>query len=337
MSEVKIAGTPLPAWLTQHAGEARPAAAVLVIILNFNGLADTLVCLESLRGQTSRPHVLVIDNGSRDDELCDIVARYPEIETMALPENLGWAGGNNVGLQLALERGFEHACLLNNDTVLDPTAIAEMLAAATRFPEPCLLHPTIAYFDDPTQWQLNPQPLSTSDLGPDMVEMDLAYGACLMLPASIVRRVGLLDERFFLQLEETDYFRRAQALGIHSFCARRARILHKESASFGGRITDTKTYYQVRNTLLLTEKHTPTLRGFLGAARGLAWTLHRQAQADEGSNEGGGEADGERKGGWLRFLGWLLSAHPLARAARQGVRDYIRRRFGRRPAIHVAA
>ena len=322
---------------TDTAGEARPTAAVLVIILNFNGLADTLVCLESLRNQTSRPHVLVIDNGSRDDELGGIATRYPEIETMALPENLGWAGGNNVGLQLALERGFEQACLLNNDTVLDPTAIAEMLAAATQFAEPCLLHPTIAYFDGPTQWQLNPQPVSTSDLGPDLVEMDFAYGACLMLPASVVRCVGLLDERFFLQLEEADYFRRARALGIRSLCTRRARILHKESVSFGGRITDTKTYYQVRNTLLLTEKHSPTLRGFLGAARGLAWALRRQAQADKGSDGRGGEAGGERKGGWLRFLGWLLSAHPLARAARQGVRDYLRRRFGRRPAIHVVS
>lgn len=319
------------------AGEARPAAAVLVIILNFNGLADTLACLESLRDQTSRPHVLVIDNASREAELGGIAARYPEIETVALPENLGWAGGNNVGLRLALERGFEQACLLNNDTVLDPTAIAEMLAAATRFTEPCLLHPTIAYLDDPTQWQLNPQPLPAADLDPDLVEMDFAYGACLMLPASVVRRVGLLDERFFLQLEETDYFLRVRALGIRSLCARRARILHKESASFGGRVTDTKTYYQVRNTLLLTEKHTPTLRGFLGAVRGLAWSLRRQAQAGEGCDRKGREVGVERMNGWLRFLGWLLSTHPLARAARQGVRDYVRRRFGRRPANHVAS
>jgi hypothetical protein len=157
-----------------------------------------------------------------------------------------------------------------------------------------------------------------------------------MLPTDLLRRVGLLDERFFLQLEETDFFYRARALGIRSLCARKARILHKESVSFGGRITDTKAYYQVRNTLLLTEKHSPTLRGFLLAARGLAWSLRRQAASGHaGEQDDREDGRGQRIRGWLRFLGWLLSANPLARAARQGVRDYLRRRFGRRPAIRA--
>ena len=303
---------------------------LLVVILNFNGIEDTIACLASLNAQTCQDFaVQVIDNGSRADDLSRIGARFPKTEIIALPENLGWAGGNNVGLRLACGRGFAYVCLLNNDTVLDPTAIAELLAAATRFGRPCLLHPTIAYFDDPTRWQLNPQPNAVAGARqtlPDLVEMDFAYGACLMLPARVLERVGLLDERFFLQLEETDYFQRAKALGIPSVCAGRARILHKESMSFGGRITDNKTYYQVRNSLLLAEKHTPTPIGFLHTVRKLLWTLHRQAQ-----ESGAGIT------GWLSFAGWIFSAHPLACAARQGASDYVRRRFGRRPVLKTVA
>lgn len=310
-------------------GEGKPER-MLIVILNFNGIEDTLACLDSLRGQTCQDFaVQVIDNGSRDDDLGRIAVGFPQAEVIALPENLGWAGGNNVGMRHAIERGFAHVCLLNNDTVLDPTAVAELLAAAEVIGGPCLLHPAIAYFDDPTKWQVHPEPpagaAGSAEALHDIVEMDWAYGACLMLPASVLTRVGLLDERFFLQLEETDYFRRAQALGVRSFCARRARILHRESVSFGGRITPDKTYYQVRNTFLLAEKHTPGIGGFLRAGRKLMWALYNEAVSS-----------GARLTGWPGFLRWLLSANPLARAARQGGRDYCRRRFGRRPRAGAA-
>ena len=308
---------------------ALPATRVLIIILNFNGIADTLACLDSLRAQTCQCFdVLVIDNGSRNDDLGRITTHF-KAEIIALPGNLGWAGGNNVGIRLALDRGFDFACLLNNDTVLEPTALAELLAAARLIAQPCLLHPAIAFFDDPSRWQLYPRPLPSSNkviqrlqAVHDIVEMQWAYGACLLLPAAVLQQVGLLDERFFLQLEENDYFRRAAAQGIPSFCARRARILHKESVSFGGRVTETKVYYQVRNSFLLAEKHTPTLRGFLGAARVILWSLRHQAQASDA-----------RIATWLGFLSWLISANPLARAAREGVGDYARRRFGQRPLV----
>ena len=75
------------------------AGQVLIVILNFNGIDDTLECLESLRGQTFRDIVVqVIDNGSKTDDLSRIATRFPEAEVIALPENLGWAGGNNIGI-----------------------------------------------------------------------------------------------------------------------------------------------------------------------------------------------------------------------------------------------
>jgi GT2 family glycosyltransferase len=319
------------------AGQPAPARTLLVVVLNYNGARDTFACLESLLAQAvPGMAVLVVDNGSAGDEAAQITshiashidARCPAVETLALGENRGWAGGNNVGLRLGLERGFEHVCLLNNDTVLAPGALAELLAGAAAVAEatgvPGLLHPVIHYADDPARAQLDPGPAPAGADAParllaerhEVVEFGWAYGACLLLPAALVRRVGLLDERFFLQLEEQDYFCRARALGMRSYCARRARILHKESASFGARISATKTYYVVRNSLLLAEKHEGGALGAARALRRLAWTLRHQSRADSAS----------------RFLRWLCSADALARAARQGLGDYLRRRFGARPA-----
>ncbi len=296
---------------------------MLVVILNFNSLDYTLACLASLARQSFRDFdVLVIDNASRADDLGRIAAAHPAAEVLALTQNLGWAGGNNVGLRLALERGHTAACLLNADTVLDPTALAELAAAADEIGAPCLLHPAIRYFDTPERYQLWVEPgpeAAAQELArrTGIVRMDWAYGACLLLPIAVVRAVGLFDERFFLQLEEEDYFRRAAALGMASYCARRAGILHKESASFGSRVTPDKIYYQIRNALLLAEKHEPSWGARGRTLRRLLWALSGQLQ------EGAAPS-------WAGLLRRLVSADPRARAARQGLRDYLARRFGRR-------
>jgi GT2 family glycosyltransferase len=306
-----------------------PAATrVLVIVLNFNGLDDTLGCLDSLRRQSCRCFdIVLIDNGSRADDLDLVARRFPGTEVIALAENRGWAGGNNVGLRLAMARGYGFACLLNNDTVLAPGALAELLAAAAAVGGPCLLQPMIHFHADPERAQLDPgaAPLTRDAAARRLadahgvVELGYAYGACLLLPAAVLAAVGLLDERFFLQLEEQDYYRRAAALGLRSYCARRARMLHKESASFGGRMTPTKIYYLARNSLLLAEKHDASPGGILRGVRKLLWSLQHEA-----SRTGAAAS-------WPGLLRWLLSADAHARAVRQGLGDYLRRRFGPRP------
>ena len=302
-------------------------AKLLVVILNFNGLADTLDCLESLQAQScANATTLVIDNGSRNDDLNQIIVRFPDVELIALDENQGWAGGNNVGLRFGLEREFDYILLLNNDTVLPANTIAEILTAARIIGEPCLLHPMIYDFDDETHSQLGDCFIEITESDTEgrrlqeheIVQMDKAYGACMLIPAALVRRIGLLDERFFLQLEETDYFRRTVAIGFRSYCALRAGILHKESVSFGGRITPNKTYYQVRNSLLLAEKH-DNVFGVLRLLRKLVWALRHQARAVQPSAASYGG-----------FILWLCSGEPVAKAVRHGFVDYLRHRFGAR-------
>jgi GT2 family glycosyltransferase len=213
-----------------------------------------------------------------------------------------------------------------------PTALAELRAAAAFIGKPSMMHPSIAFFHEPERWQLHPERMwaaqdSTPDNHPEMgmVEMPFAYGACLWLSAEVLAKIGLFDERFFLQMEEADYFHRAKQFGIRSYCTARAQILHKESATFGGNVTPGKTYYQVRNSLLIVEKHARSWATFRHEISELFWALTRQAKQSRPQISGN-----------VGLLRWLFSRDPLACAAREGFGDYAFRRFGQRTSTRVA-
>ena len=296
---------------------------LLVLVLSYNGASDTDTCLASLAAQDQPHGLLVVDNASRDDTRPLLAAHWPETEVLALPENRGWAGGNNAGIALALERGYAWICLLNNDTVLLPGSLRALRDAAGRA-GPCLLHPEIGYYDEPAVHQLA---TTTPGVGPEhpalpgLHRMDHAYGACLLVHAEVFRRIGLFDERFFLQCEEADLWRRAARAGYASLLAPAARILHRESRAFGTRRTPLKTYYTIRNTLLLERKHARGSGRRLAGLRRVAWTMLNLA----------GEAAPGRAGSWGGLARWLLSSNPHAVAARRGLGDYVRGRFGRAP------
>lgn len=290
---------------------------LVVIILHYRGVADTMACLGSVVPQLhANLVILLVDNGSGDD-LSSLKARYgSQINILPLTENQGWAGGNNAGIAWARRHQATITCLLNNDTVV-PAGAFDCLAAAARSCGPCLMHPAIDYADPAEGIQLDPSnrpdviafPCQLPD-DAKVFRLDFAYGACLLIPMAVFDRIGTFDERFFLQLEETDFYHRARNTGIPSLCLPSVRIVHAESRSFGGRDTPDKTYYITRNRLLLAEKSRPRWRAYRAALRLILW------RADERAN-----------GSVLR---WILSSQPQARAMRQGFRDYCLRRFGRR-------
>jgi GT2 family glycosyltransferase len=311
--------------MTSTSATAPHPREMLCIVLSFNGYADTVACLDSLRAtQVPGFDILVVDNASKDDIPARLAAAYPDMELLALPENLGWAGGNNAGIKIGLDRGYRWICLLNNDTVFPAGQVQAWLDTAAGSP-PCLLHPSIYYWDEPEVAQLDPgadgsqaafEPAADN---PGMIRMSYAYGACLAVHREIFERVGTFDERFFLQLEETDFYLRAVALGYQALCAPAVRIFHKESRAFGGNRAAIKTYYSTRNTLLLIEKNRRGAAAKLDALKQFYWTLSSLAAEPQ---------PGHGKPGTAR---WLLSGAPGARAVRAGVCAYLLRRFGRAP------
>lgn len=305
------------------------AASLLVVVLHYRGVDDTLECLASLARQTCPDmRVLLVDNGSTDFAGVD---PGPGVELLRTGENLGWSGGNNAGIRLALQRGVDLVCLLNNDTVLADDALARLVATAVRL-GPCILHPAIDFYAPGEGAQLDPSlgepDFLTARLLPGertLYEVDSPNGACLLAHRALIEAVGLIDDRFFLLCEDADFGRRAVRAGFRMYCDVAARIRHKESRAFGGRRTPIKTYYGIRNDLLFQEKHEGWRRILRRTPRHVLWTAY-----------GAAAATGARPASWWALLRWSLSADPHARALRLGVRDYLRRRFGRIGAADAA-
>jgi GT2 family glycosyltransferase len=125
---------------------------VTIIVLNWNGKADTVECLRSL-GAIAYPNfeVVVVDNGSQDDSVKTIRQSFPDLQIMETGANLGYAGGNNVGIREAMNRGAEYLLLLNNDTVVDGRMLQAFVQAARDFPDGALYAAKVYYYGEPTK------------------------------------------------------------------------------------------------------------------------------------------------------------------------------------------
>jgi GT2 family glycosyltransferase len=190
-------------------------APLRIIVLHYRNLADTIECLNSIAAQTyANIRTILIDNGSNDSPLTDLAADYPWVELVTLAENLGWSGGNNVGIRAALAQGVDFVCLLNNDTVLPEQAVERLMATATTLGA-CLLHPAIDSYGVDDSVQLDPTIPEPAYLTvvpvpavPDVYQISAVNGACLLVHRAVFAAIGLIDERFFLLCEDADFARR---------------------------------------------------------------------------------------------------------------------------------
>jgi GT2 family glycosyltransferase len=238
---------------------------VYIIILNWNGCEDTLACLASLR-EVSYPNyrVLLVDNASEDGSVQAVREGYEQVEVLQNTENLGFAQGNNVGLKVAVEAGADYALLLNNDTVVAPGFLDDLIGTAEADPHMGMAGPTIYYFDRPqTIWSaggaidwkhgstrmLHLDEEDCGQLGSQPRPVDFVTGCALLVKAEVIRQVGLLDARFFAYYEETEWAVRASRAGFHILHIPRARIWHKISAQ-ARETSPLVHYYMTRNRLL---------------------------------------------------------------------------------------
>ena len=243
---------------------------VAAVVLSWNGREDTLACLRSLEGQGA--DVIVVDNASEDGS----AEAVSGVELIRNERNLGYAGGMNVGLRAALERGADAVLLLNNDIEVEPGSIAVLAASAEGAGAVC---PLITFADDPGKvWyagaSFNPRRGYNGrhrGFGEPAVEFteatetDRACGAAMLIPSVALEQVGELDEQLFAYQEDTDWSLRARAAGLPVIVEPSARVRHKVSAATGGEGSPTALYYSVRNTLAVCERHTPL--GRLGTSR----------------------------------------------------------------------
>lgn len=217
---------------------------IAVIVLNWNGGAHLGPCLASVVAQDHRDRdLLVVDNGSTDGSAERLEERHPELRVLRLPENRGYAGGNNAGLAAT---SAPLVCLVNNDTVLAPSVLTA-LARAFEDPRVAAASPRVVYFDDALRINAAGLALTRSGVpvtrgrdaldGPPYdapAEIFGAHGACVMYRRAALEDVGPFDEDFFAYHEEFDLAWRLHRAGWRARYAPDARVRHHEALSLRG-------------------------------------------------------------------------------------------------------
>jgi GT2 family glycosyltransferase len=234
---------------------------VAVIVLSWNGRADTLECLESLR-RSDYPamNVIVVDNGSTDGSIPTVRDRFPEVRIIDNGLNLGFVGGNNVGLRAALAQGADLVFVLNNDTVLHPACISELVRALDEDPAIGIVGPLMQRTIRPDlvdmggnfDFRLGSVRLLNyveGDTPEGLVPIDYVWGCGLMARAEVLRSVGLFDPRYGAYFEDADFCMRAQAHGYRTAVATKARMVHKIGRS-GEKRFAWQTAMRLRNHVL---------------------------------------------------------------------------------------
>lgn len=234
-----------------------------VVVLNWFGREDTIECVRSLVEHSPDVATLVVDNGSFDGALDDVTARWPDVKVLQLDQNYGFAGGMNRGIEYAIDRfGAEVITVLNNDTLVP----ADTMTRARELAETgAAVSPTISYLDDPDRvwfgggaldlrlgyaYHLPEQQLPGCVAGVRQTEM--MTGCCVTARSETWRKIGLFDERFFLNFEDSEWSLRARAVGVPLVVACDARILHAVSASFTRSGSRLGAFYFLRNGMLFS-------------------------------------------------------------------------------------
>ena len=240
---------------------------LFVVILNWNGKNDTLACLASLQN-TEAPafDTIIVDNGSTDDSVVEITKRFPEVTLIETDKNLGYAGGNNVGIEHALKQGADFVLLLNNDTIVDKHFIQALLGSSQDHPNVGIFGAYPIRMTDPEKldhlggrWNSKTATFDLIGLGKvkgfkTEQSLDYVCGCSILIRRQVFEKIGLLEPTFFLFWEEADFCMRAKKAGFGVEICYEAKLLHKVSASFVGG-TPHKTYFWWRGRCLWMERN----------------------------------------------------------------------------------
>lgn len=244
---------------------------VAVVVLDWNGPQDTRECIASVLASDHAPlDVFLVDNASRAPVLDEVRRRHPAVRTIANPSNLGYAGGNNVGLHAALDAGAEWVLVLNNDARVRPDTVTELVRVAASDPRIAAVGAKVLRLEDPARlwmaWgevdyrqslvQLVGE--NAPDSGAFDAQRDVPWvsGCAILLSRRALEQIGPFDEAFFAYHEEVDWCATAREHGLRVVYAPRAVVLHRGQTSSGGAtFVSRRQYLTARNMVRFVRKH----------------------------------------------------------------------------------
>jgi GT2 family glycosyltransferase len=319
-----------PQSLSQHGGRisdndnVNTKASIGVVVINWNGWSNTLKSYESLAACNHKNWtVFIVDNASSDGSAMMIRKHLPDASLIESSTNLGFAGGCNLAISKIIELDLDYVFLLNNDCTVSADSLCRLAFASAALGDSAVLGSVVRfwpsgklqYFGSRTSvrsgrphWYT--EAADAALLNSELIETDFVFGAALFAPTKLFRKVGLFDERFFLNFEEVDWCYRAAAERVPRYVVTSSVVQHQGSASLGDKRGPLQTYFLSRNRLLFHDKHGSfdhRIRGYLEITRDLVFRLWRNVTASSYAR---------------------ARVDASTRALALSVRDYVLRRFG---------
>ena len=246
---------------------------IYIILLNWNNEEDTIECIESLKKINYNNYkIIVIDNGSEEKSVQKIEKKYSDLCIIKNRSNLGFAGGNNVGIKYAIDNDVDYVLLINNDTIVEENFLTELVVVGDADEKNGLLGSKIYFHSEKNRiWsaggKVNWLKNKGTHIGLDEIdegqydkikEVDYLTGCCLLIKKEIIEKIGVLEEDYFLYYEDTDFSLRAQNVGYTCVYVPASKIYHKISRSTKPGSAN-YIYYHVRNGLVMAKRTGNTL------------------------------------------------------------------------------
>jgi len=289
----------------------------VVVVLNWRNPSDTIACLQSLKAlEYPNYHILVIDNGSGDDSVCQLqvaTEAMPRITLLETGENLGFSGGVNYGIEWALAQAADYIWLLNNDTTVAPNCLSALIKAMEQESTAAIAGCKIFLADQPEViWHAGARFSRLGKpchLGMGATASDTTYqanrwvefvtGCSLLVRCAALPEIGNMDDRFYLYYEEADLCYRARKQDWKVLYVADSQLWHKVAGASAGYAH--RAYYEVRNRLLFTQKHRPWALPFV-----LSYLILNEVCKP-----------------------WVKGQTVVARAAWLGLQDFMQQKFGK--------
>jgi len=247
---------------------------VSIIILHLNNIPCLVDCISSLNEISySNYDIFVVHNGVKSNTLPDALAQRSQhiAEIIDTGANIGFSGGNNVGIRRALEKEADYVLLLNDDTEVSKDFLSLLVAIAENRPDAGMFGPRIFFFDHPDKiWFdgaiFDPEQsritfLRAGENGEGLqetvTESDFITGCAVLVKRNLLEEIGLLNDFFFIYWEDVDWGLRAIKAGTKNLVVHNAHILHKVTISMGGLQSPRTIYHKVRSHLVFTKSHAP--------------------------------------------------------------------------------
>ena len=245
-----------------------------IVLVNLNGYEDTALCLRSLAAITyENVEIIVVDNGSRDDSGIRLNIEFPNVTHIRSQQNLGFTGGNNLGIEHAIQNGCDHVLLLNNDTIVTAGFLEPLVGRLESDPKIAAVSGKIYYAPESRdgesdviwyagcfrKWHMGFHHFGVEekDTGKFETAREIPYASgCLMLMrGSVVRAIGPLSSEYFIYWEEADWCQRARDAGYRCMYEPASVIYHNFKSAALGLETPFHMYMQYRNAFIYATKH----------------------------------------------------------------------------------